>query len=139
MMGAHNLPAGLYVPCPMDRRGRAALAWRCWLRPGARLRPPTSCTNRLKDQGLVDYGAAPTLAEARTLRRDYEEDHLISLEIGSAPRDPANLWPEPWTGPDNARQKDVRENLCHAEVCDEHIALADAQQQIAEDWRTACQ
>jgi len=61
------------------------------------------------------------------------------LEISSAPRDPANLWPEPWTGPDNARQKDVRENLCHAEVCDEHIALADALQQIAEDWRTACQ
>ena len=58
--------------------------------------------------------------------------------MGGAPRDPANNWPELWTGADNSRQKDATEKLCHAEVCNEHIALADARQQIAEDWRTAC-
>jgi hypothetical protein len=26
--------------------------------------------------------------------KDYEEDHLISLELGGAPRDPKNLWPQ---------------------------------------------
>src|SRR3954447_16464956 len=26
----------------------------------------------------------------------YQEDHLISLEIGGDPTDPRNLWPEPY-------------------------------------------
>ena len=27
---------------------------------------------------------------------DYQEDHLISLELGGNPTDPRNLWPEPY-------------------------------------------
>jgi hypothetical protein len=27
--------------------------------------------------------------------KNYEEDHLIPLELGAAPRNPKNLWPEP--------------------------------------------
>ena len=27
---------------------------------------------------------------------DYQEDHLISLELGGHPTDPRNLWPEPY-------------------------------------------
>jgi hypothetical protein len=44
----------------------------------------------------------------------YEEDHLISLEIGGAPSAEANLWPEPYNGPEGARVKDVVENKLHS-------------------------
>jgi hypothetical protein len=93
-----------------------------------KVRPPTSYTTPLKRTLMLAYGyAGQTLA-------DYELDHLISLELGGAPRDPANLWPEPWTGLANARQKDVVENSLHSQVCSGALTLADAQQQIATDW-----
>jgi hypothetical protein len=94
----------------------------------AGVRPPTSFTNPLKLRLMAAYGysAQPTI--------DFELDHLISLELGGAPRDPANLWPEPWTGSENARQKDVIENFLHEQVCREALPLAAAQEQIATDW-----
>ena len=64
---------------------------------------------------------------------DYEEDHLISLELGGAPRDQRNLWPEPGHSP-NA--KDTVENVLHSRVCAGTLALAEAQR-IATDWTTA--
>jgi hypothetical protein len=39
-------------------------------------RPPTSYTNNLKVQQIAEYGHTDTNP------KDYEEDHLISLEIG---------------------------------------------------------
>lgn len=106
---------------------------------GEPVRPSSAYTNRLKDQGLVDYGVATTPQDARALRAAFEEDHLISLGIGGAPRDPSNLWPEPWAGGDNAREKDRVETFCRAAVCAARIPLAEAQRQMAEDWHTACQ
>ena len=67
----------------------------------------------------------------------YEEDHLISLELGGDPRSPDNLWPEPWFGPWNAHIKDTLENKLHAMVCDGRIGLRDAQVAIATDWVAA--
>src|SRR5215471_19094461 len=58
----------------------------------ATVRPPTSYTNALKVQGIADYGYSDTNVS------DYEEDHLVPLELGGAPRDPRNLWPEPHFG-----------------------------------------
>ncbi|MEU0822991.1 hypothetical protein, partial [Streptomyces mirabilis] len=58
----------------------------------ATVRPPTSYTNPLKAQGIIDYGYSDTNMS------DYEEDHLVPLELGGAPRDPGNLWPEPHYG-----------------------------------------
>ena len=68
--------------------------------------------------------------------RDYEEDHLISLELGGNTTDPKNLWPEPGASPN---PKDKIENLCHEKVCSGQITLGQAQQEIATDWPTACQ
>ncbi len=68
---------------------------------------------------------------------DYEEDHLISLELGGNPTDPANLWPEPYTAsiPDGgAKNKDAVENYLHKRVCAGQITLAQAQFEIAYDW-----
>ncbi len=92
------------------------------------VRPPTSYTSPLERQLLVAYGqggASPA---------DFELDHLISLELGGAPRDVANLWPEPYAGDVNARQKDRVENYLHSQVCSGARLLSEAQRLIATDW-----
>ncbi|HKS50047.1 MAG TPA: hypothetical protein VJT49_34055 [Amycolatopsis sp.] len=92
------------------------------------VRPPTSYTDKLKREQISAYGYGDTKAG------DYEEDHLVSLELGGSPDDPRNLWPEPGTSP-NA--KDKVENDLHAAVCSGRVTLAAAQQAIASDWTTA--
>jgi len=61
----------------------------------------------------------------------YEVDHLVPLELGGA-NSPANLWPEAAPG---YHQKDVIENELHDAVCAGRVGLAEAQHQIARDWR----
>jgi hypothetical protein len=100
----------------------------------ATVRPPVSYTNRLKVEQIAAYGYADTNP------KDYEEDHLVPLEIGGAPRDPANLWPEPRAPATvngktvDAAAKDVMENWLHRLVCDGTLALADAQAQMRRGW-----
>jgi hypothetical protein len=69
--------------------------------------------------------------------KDYEEDHLIPLTVGGNPRDPKNLWPEPWNGPYGAHVKDKLENKLHSLVCDGMLTLEEAQKAIATDWIAA--
>ncbi|MFL6110070.1 MAG: hypothetical protein ACJ786_01765 [Catenulispora sp.] len=92
------------------------------------IRPPTSVTNKLKTSGIRDYGYTDTSMSA------YEEDHLISLELGGAPSDPRNLWPEPGGSPN---PKDKVENDLNRAVCGGRVKLVDAQHAIATDWTTA--
>lgn len=95
------------------------------------IRPPMNYTNRLKLKQIREY------ADSDTNPRDYEEDHLIPLEIGGNPTDPRNLWPEPYEAsiPDGgARYKDKVESYLHKQVCDGELSLVQAQQQIASDW-----
>ena len=81
------------------------------------IRPPVSYTNDLKRKGLRAYGLrGPPSA--------YQEDHLISLELGGHPTDPRNLWPEPYP---RAAQVDRAENELNAKVCSGELSLADAQ------------
>jgi hypothetical protein len=95
------------------------------------VRPPTSYTNPLKIEQMRAYGFTGS-------PRDYEEDHLIPLELGGAPRDPRNLWPEPRASiGGRAESKDQIENALHADVCAGRMLLADAQQRIATNWTTA--
>lgn len=94
-------------------------------------RPPTSYTNRLKREGFEQYN------DTDRNPADYEEDHLIPLEIGGNPTDPKNLWPEPYSTsiPDGgARHKDKVENYLHTQVCSGGMTLAAAQHAIVEDW-----
>jgi hypothetical protein len=55
----------------------------------ATVRPPTDYTNRLKAAQMPQYAETGSPS-------DYQEDHLISLELGGNPTDPKNLWPEPY-------------------------------------------
>jgi hypothetical protein len=81
------------------------------------IRPPTEYTNALKRKQMRAYretGAAS----------DYQEDHLISLELGGHPTDPRNLWPEPYP---RAAKVDTIENDLNQQVCDGSLTLAEAQ------------
>ena len=106
------------------------------------IRPPVSYTNTLKQKQLAQGKSKDKMPS------HYEEDHFISLEIGGHPRDPRNLWPEPWgtpahpltsTGPFpahlvGAKSKDAVENRLHKEVCAGTLTLREAQFIIATDW-----
>ncbi len=94
-------------------------------------RPPVSYTTPLKVAQLQQLN----YADQKT--QDYEEDHLISLELGGSPTATANLWPEPYTASvadGGARSKDQVENYLHRQVCAGRMTLQAAQQQIVRDW-----
>ena len=82
------------------------------------IRPPSSYTDELKRRQMRQYREAGSLS-------DYQEDHLISLELGGSPTDPRNLWPEPYP---RASEVDQIENELNAEVCSGRLTLAQAQQ-----------
>jgi hypothetical protein len=98
----------------------------------ATIRPTTTYTNKLKIAQLSgDYKKYVTaFGEDLSL---YEEDHLISLQLGGNPTDPKNLWPEPYAG-NGARKKDVIETKLKKLVCSGDVKLADAQKAIATNW-----
>jgi hypothetical protein len=82
------------------------------------IRPPVDYTNALKRRQMRQYRETGSLS-------DYQEDHLISLELGGNPTDPRNLWPEPYP---RASEVDRIENDLNAQVCSGQITLAQAQQ-----------
>jgi hypothetical protein len=86
------------------------------------IRPPTSYTNELKRKQMGEYGVGGALA-------DYQEDHLISLELGGHPTDPRNLWPEPYP---RASDVDSIENDLNAKVCSGQMSLERAQLEESE-------
>lgn len=96
------------------------------------VRPPNSYTNGLKIRQIMQYSLKGNPG-------DYEEDHLISLELGGDPLSPLNLWPQPWKPEPGAKAKDKLENVLHKMVCAGKIPLAQAQKEIAEDWWLAYQ
>ena len=97
-------------------------------------RAPSSYTTNLKGQQIAAYRYADTNFA------DYEEDHLIPLELGGAPSDPRNLWPEAYLvslsdgRSVGAHVKDQLENKLKALVCAGSLPLAVARQEIATDW-----
>ena len=64
----------------------------------------------------------------------YQEDHLISLELGGAPTARRNLWPEPYP---RASVVDGIENELNAAVCSGRMTLAEAQRRENELKHTA--
>jgi hypothetical protein len=81
------------------------------------VRPPTEYTNALKLRQMRAYGEiGPPSA--------FQEDHLISLELGGHPTDPRNLWPEPYP---RAASVDAIENELNAQVCAGSLTLRQAQ------------
>ena len=86
------------------------------------IRPPTSYTNELKQKQMREYGVGGSMS-------DYQEDHLISLELGGHPTDPRNLWPEPYP---RASAVDAIENDLNDKVCSGELSLEEAQLEESE-------
>ena len=84
----------------------------------ATVRPPVEYTNTLKREQMRTYGETGPAS-------GYQEDHLISLELGGDPRDPRNLWPEPYP---RAAAVDQIDNQLNAAVCSGALSLHDAQE-----------
>jgi hypothetical protein len=80
------------------------------------VRPPESYTTALKVQQMRQYHLPGSTS-------DYQEDHLISLEMGGSPTDPRNLWPEPYP---RAAVVDKIENELNAKICSGKLTLAQA-------------
>ena len=97
------------------------------------IRPPESVTEPEKAGSAAAYGYTGSFHTA-------EYDHLISLELGGDPNDPANLWVEPNDRPGattTSNTKDVLENRLHDLVCSGQLTLDAARQAIATNWGAA--
>lgn len=104
--------------------GGLAMSALCPVAHTSQIRPPVSYTEPLKVQQMAAYGFTDRVSA-------HEEDHLIPLELGGAPRDPMNLWPEPHA---SLNEKDTVENAAHDAVCAHRVSLTDAQHKISTDW-----
>ncbi|MGH9300280.1 MAG: hypothetical protein ACRD0E_00155 [Acidimicrobiales bacterium] len=98
----------------------------------SKIRPPESYTEPLKRAALKAYGQAGPLGA-------YELDHLVPLELGGAPSDARNLWPEPDNHPSAyyLNSKDRVEDQLRSAVCEHRVSLAAARSAIAADWEMA--
>ena len=63
--------------------------------------------------------------------KKYEADHLISLELGGAPNDVRNIWPQAYP---SAHGKDKVENALHKAVCKGEITVEEAQKRVVRWW-----
>jgi hypothetical protein len=73
---------------------------------------------KIKQMVLYEETGSPT---------DYEEDHFIPLELGGAPRNPKNLWPEPHA---QSKLSDPLETQLKRKVCRGLMKLAKARATI---------
>lgn len=95
------------------------------------VRPPARYTDRLKRRQL----AAEDLGNVNP--RSMEEDHRVPLEVGGAPRDPKNLWPQRWQGQWGAHTKDRLENWAHRQICSGKMTLAQGRAIFLGNWIAA--
>lgn len=103
-------------------------------------RPSTNYTDKLKKKQLADWNYADTTMG------HYEEDHLISLELGGNDSSAKNLWPQPYetgatpyAGEWGTHVKDGLENelgrrICLAKGNPEHLSLRQARTALKTDW-----
>jgi hypothetical protein len=101
----------------------------------ATVRPPESVTGPEKVASAAAYDYTGPWDTA-------EYDHLVPLDLGGDPNDPANLWVEPNDRPGATtftNSKDTLEITLNQLVCSGQLTLAAAQEAIASDWVTAYQ
>jgi hypothetical protein len=109
-----TLTPGALNPDVTQATIRSTICKHGWTRT---IRPSATYTGDLKLRQMRRYGRSGS-------PRDYQEDHMISLELGGDPTDPRNLWPEPYA---RAAEVDQVENELNAAVCSGKLSLAEAQ------------
>jgi hypothetical protein len=113
-----SLTPGVVNPDVTQATIAETICRRGWTRT---IRPPVDYTNELKLEHMKVYRRTGSLS-------DYQEDHLISLELGGHPTDPRNLWPEPQP---QATKVDSVENELNDAICSGQITLAEGQRRIS--------
>ncbi len=134
-IGADPLPDPTCTPGAISPQVTEATIGSTICRSGyaSSVRPPERVTVEEKVASAVAYGYTGSF-------RTAEYDHLVPLELGGDPNDPANLWVEPNDLPgatSTANGKDLLEDRLNRLVCSGRIALATAQRAIATDWVAA--
>jgi hypothetical protein len=119
LVASPTLTPGVVNPEVRQETIRETICKRGWTRT---IRPPSSYTSELKIRQMREYGVGGDPS-------DYQEDHLISLELGGHPTDPRNLWPEPEP---HASEVDWIENELNDKVCSGELTLAEAQRRESE-------
>jgi len=119
VLASPTLTPGVLNPAVTQATIRSTICTRGWT---ATIRPPTEYTNALKVRQMAAYGETGG-------PHAYQEDHLISLELGGHPTDPRNLWPEPYP---RAAEVDRVENELNDQVCSGALTLAEAQRKETE-------
>ena len=114
VVASWTLTPGVRNPDVTQATIRSTICVHGWTRT---IRPPSDYTSRLKLEQMRAYGL-------RGGPHDFQEDHLISLELGGHPTDPRNLWPEPYP---RAADVDRTENELNAAVCSGRMSLEAAQ------------
>jgi hypothetical protein len=113
----HTRTPGVYNPAVLQSTIDTTICVHGWTKT---VRPPVGYTNALKIQQMTQYGETGSPSS-------YEEDHFIPLELGGAPRNPKNLWPEPRT---ESSHSDPLETRLKTKVCDGAMTLAEARAAI---------
>ena len=126
----HALTPGVYNPSVTQATIHRTICVSGWT---TKVRPPTSYTTPLKRRQLVAYGFVD-----RNVAH-YEEDHLVSLELGGSPRSTKNLFPEPHHVTVGGLElgsytKDGFENFLRRKVCAGSMTLARARAEIRTNW-----
>jgi hypothetical protein len=103
------LPDPMITPGALNRKVRQSTIKKTICKSGwtKTIRPSTRYTNALKIQQMVLYEETGSPSE-------YEEDHFIPLELGGAPNNPKNLWPEPQS---QSQLSDPLETQLKRKVC----------------------
>jgi len=85
-------------------------------------------SERLKNEIYDEYGIYSHEP------KEFEIDHLISLELGGS-NEKTNLWAQSYkTSPYNATLKDVLEHKMHRLVCSHQLDIKQAQKEISTNW-----
>jgi hypothetical protein len=88
--------------------------------------PSVAYASKLRLRQMKQYGEVGN-------PRAYEEDHMIPIELGGAPRNPKNLWPEPRA---QSKRSDPLEGTLRRNVCAGTLTLAAARKRIVTYKRT---
>jgi hypothetical protein len=119
-----SLPNAALTPGAVVRAGVTTI---CRTGYSRSVRPTGETWYQLKRAAFLRYGY-PRLISGLV------GDHLVPIEIGGAPTDLRNIWPEALN---DALKKDVVEDAARIAVCFHGYPLQQMQVRIAHDWRTA--
>jgi hypothetical protein len=113
-----RLTPGAINPLVRQASIRATICRRGW---ASHVKPTTAYLSALKLKQMRQYGEVGPPST-------YVEDHLIPLELGGAPKNPKNLWPQPIA---RAHADDLIEHQLNHQVCAGQLKLATARSRIA--------